>query len=414
MMSDCMVRNPFQGLRAGALRRALVMLLGGLGALALLAGPASANTLDLASLSRQNLRAEAMGNAFTAVGRGESALVYNPAGLVQYPFDIKLDAGLAVQGEAGSFFKDTYKLFGSSASAADVQTYLTKYLGKTQYYQAQTNYNAVANLATFHVGFGAGSLHVERYGLSFKDDGTTPGSFDVGDHLQLTKQDLRLRTAAFAFNAFDGQLLTGLTLKKLNYTAGLASSSFLSVISTGNIQLGTTDYAYSGSAYDLGFIWRMQSLSFLHGQWGMVANNVGGVSLDNASAPTGYKVPTSYDVGFSINPPIPIVHVLVAVSMDDVTGAVKVTDASGVDHKRSTKQRLHMGAEVGLFETTTGNNILNLRVGNNRGGATAGFELNLFSGFRILYTRYKDDYGYSGTPEPHVFQTVQLSVGLGF
>lgn len=411
-MSDSAFRNLACRHRPGAFGRGLLALLGGLAALALLATPAAATPLDLASLSRQDLRAEAMGNAFSAVARGETALVYNPAGLVQYPFDIKLDAGLAAQGEAGSFFKDTYNLMGSTASVSSVQSYLTKYLGKSQYYQALTNYNAVANLSTFHVGFGAGSLHVERYGFSFQDNGSTPGTFDLTDHLTLSKEALRLKTVAFAFNSFDGQLLTGLTLKRFTYTAGSASSTFQNVLLSGNIQLSTTDTAYTGSGYDLGFLWRMQSLPFLHGQWSLVANNLGGISLQNGASTV--TVPSSYDVGFSVSPPIPIVHVILAVSMDDVTGAIKVQDGTGVDHKRSTQQRMHMGAEVGLFETTTGNNILNLRIGENRGGATSGFEINLFSGMRLIYTRYKDDYGYSGHPDQHSFQTVQLSLGFGF
>ncbi|HKI97965.1 MAG TPA: hypothetical protein VKB51_05775 [bacterium] len=400
--------------RPRAAWRPALILLALLAGIAVLATPAAAanETLDLPFLYRTNLRALAMGNAFEPIARGEAALTYNPAGLVQYNLDIKIEGSLMAEGEAGTFLKDSIKAFGSP-SATDLQNYLTKYLGTSQNYRVETFYNGVANLAAFHMGLGAGVMKQQRYSLTFTDN--TPTGFDINDQLTLGQQDLSLKVASFGFQLFDGQMLVGATLKNFTYERKTATDTFANVITGGSVKLTTTGPSYTGSGYDLGMIWRMESLSFLRGQWSLVANNIGGITLQSSGNPT-LDVPASYDVGLSINPELPWspVHVLVSVQEDDITGAIKVRDSSSVDHARSTKQRLHMGAELGFWETATGNNILNVRVGNNRGGTTSGFELNLFSGFRLLYTRYKDDFGYSGTPDPHTFQAVQLTLGLAF
>ncbi len=99
---------------------------------------------------------------------------------------------------------------------------------------------------------------------------------------------------------------------------------------------------------------------------------------------------------------------------EDVSGDILVRDANGVDHERSSEQRLHIGAELGFWQTTTGNHILNARVGAHRGLLSYGVELNLFSALRIVYTSYEDDFGHADQEELHTFDAVQITIGFGF
>jgi hypothetical protein len=394
---------------------------------ALLAGRAAAQNpkLDLQSFYRTDLRALAMGNAFGPIARGETALQYNPAGLVQYKFDVKLDASLAVEGEAGPFFQDTFDMISGSPSSTDVQNYLAKYLGTSQFYRAQTFANVVANLAAFNVGLGGGVLSQTRYGFTF-DDTVVNGTLDPGDTLILDEQSLDITLASFAFQIFEGKLLMGITLKNFTFANKTASDTFGNIIASGNIELTTAGATYAGSGYDLGFIYRLENLfgfsslaAALRPQASLVANNLGGITLQKPGFTT-IEVPASYDVGFAINPELPWspVHLLIAVQAEDVTGAIPVSEQVSpgvfVDHDRSSTQRLHYGAELGIWATSTGNHILNFRLGQNRGLNSTGFELNLFSGMRLLYTRYQDDFGWDGQKDKHTFQAAQLSLGFAF
>ncbi len=397
------------------LRRLSLAALAALAVLLLPAVPASAQTapLDLQSFYRLDLRALAMGNAFTPIARGENALLYNPAGLVQYRLDVKIEASAVVEGEAGPFLRDTYNVFTGSPSNQEVQDYLTKYDGTpTKYYRAQTFVNGVANLAAFNIGLGAGLLDQKRYGLTFIDN--APAGFDAGDRLKLTEQDLNMKLAAFGLQIFEGQLLMGVAFKNFTFEDKAFVDTFGNIIASGNVKLATVGPKYTASAYDVGFIWRLGVAQALRAQVGVVANNVGGISLQQSGFPTR-EVPASYDFGIAINPKlIGPIHLLASAEYEDLSGTIKVQDAGGTDHSRSTAQRLHLGAELGFWETSTGNNVLNLRLGSNRGLATYGMELNLWSVFRLVYTRYKDDFGYDAVKDVHEFQAIQLTLGIGF
>ena len=373
-------------------------------------------TLDLVSFTQTDLRALAMGNAFSPIARGETALLYNPAGVVQYDFDIKLDAAISAIGEKGSFFSDTLDQLNSSQTPQSVQAYLDKYVGTSQSYSGRTYYNLVANLAKFNFGIGGGALDRTRYQFIF-DDVNGNNASDPTDTLQLDKDQLKLSVASAGFALFSGQLLLGATLKDFTFTRGTSGAvAFSTIAATGNIDLATTGDSYSASGYDLGFIWRVAMLDFLRMQWSAVGYNVGGITLTSPTTTTELDVPGTYNVGLAMNPGLPWspVHLLISLEMEDVTGAVKVRDSLGTDHNRSPNQRMHFGMEAGFWETSQGNHILNVRVGNHRGQPTSGVEINLWSAFRILYTRYKEDVGWVDAPDVHTYQAAQISVGFGF
>lgn len=393
--------RPTRSTWAGALVLALALLT---------AGPAWAQNqqIDLSSFYRADLRALAMGNAFGPIARGENALLYNPAGLAQRTFDVKAEASLVLEGEAGPFFSDTQKQLSANPTPAELQQYLSNYLGESNSYRAQTFINAVATLG--FVGVGAGQMKQLRYRFSFTDN--APAGYDAGDSIDLTKDSLDLNVASGAFKLLDGQMLLGATLKSFTFKRETASQTFGSATT---IDLATTGPSYKASGYDLGMIWRLESFSFFRPQWSLVAHNVGGITLQNSTTPTAYDVPATYNVGIALNPPMPLpfLHLLLAFEYEDVTNAVKIRDL-GTDHSRTVTQRLHYGVELGIWETSTGNNVLNVRYGRNRGGLTYGAEINLWSALRIAYVNYEDDFGYDGKADVHKFQALQATLGIGF
>ena len=409
----------------------LTALLRAVGALAVLllllqagAPPARAQVtnriVDLASFAQSDLRALAMGNAFGAVSRGETALLYNPAGLVQFDFDLKLEFSLAFDGEEGDFFSDTVDLTTSDPTPVDVQAYLDKYLGTTQLFRFHTFSNFVANLAKINIGFGVGKYKRTQYSFEFQDTNSNT-VFDLTDSLIQGNAELDMTMASFAFALFDGQLLIGATGKSFSYKEETASASFGTVITNSDVELITTGDEYQAESFDVGFIWRLEFLAFLRGQWSLTAYNVGGIDLMPVQVGgEQLEVPATYNFGIAIQPELPFapLHIIISAEVEDLTGAIKVCDpctiGARVDHDRTNKQRFHFGAELGLFETETGNNVFNARIGAHRGFLSFGYELNLFSFFRIVYTKYRDNLGHESRQDLHDFEAWQFSLGWGF
>jgi hypothetical protein len=393
--------------------RALATALGVLVCTFLLAMPAAAVTkpFDLAGFVRSDPRAQAMGNAFGAIARGDAALYYNPAGLVQSSFDIHLEGSVVGLGDE-EVLSDLYAMVAGSPTPTDISNFLAANLGQTRYFDQQTNYSFIAGLAAFKMGLGAGVKQQNRYLFTFTDQ--TSDGFTGDDTMDENDLLLDMTTISAAFPLLEGQMLLGVTLKRFTLQDLAASQDFATIIGSGTFQLNTVGDSHSSQAYDVGIIWRMETFAALRGQFSIMANNVGGLSLVGAT--NTLEIPATYDVGFAINPELPgsPVHFLFSAEYEDATGAAQVYDpALLASFDRSTAQKLHLGAELGFWATGAGNNVLSVRFGNNRGQATYGAELNLWF-FRLLYARYKDDVGYDGAPAVHAFRVVQASVGLGF
>ncbi len=400
-----------------ALRFAVMAMVLGVLAISAATRPVLAQTgnrqLDLMRLYQTDLRALALGNAYGPIARGEGALLYNPAGLAQFKFDLKVDGGLAVEGEEGDFFSDTYDLM-DSATSAEIANYLDKYLGTTQNYRAQTYVNGVANLGRLNFGFGGGVIDQTRYSFEFRDV-DSDGVSDTTDLYVQGTTVLEMTIVGIAFGMFDGQMLVGINYKDFTYKEESGFETFGNLASSGSIELTTTGSTYEGSGFDIGFLWRMETFPALRGQYSLTAYNVGGITLTpTAGAGETLEVPATYNFGVSFSPELSMLHVVFSAEMEDITDAAKVRDSTGTDYGRTQKQRLHLGLEVGMFATATGNNMLNARVGLHRGFLSYGAELNLFSGLRLLYIKYKDNWGSVSAQELHDFVAVQLSIGLAF
>ena len=374
--------------------------------------------LNLNLFQQEDMRAMAMGNAFGPVARGETALQYNPAGLATYDFDLKAEYSgtLMFPSTAEAFITDTEKVSSGSPSPQAILNYLTKYSGTSLTLDYQTYGSAVANLAEFYTGLGAGYLDVHRDSLAF-------GTFAAGPpptgSVTLSTQESREALGGLAAKLFDGKVLLGVTAKSVQYTAQYTSETYASIVSGGklNLNLAPTKYE-SMTAYDAGLIYRMEWLSFLKPQWSLTAYNIGGYTLRGTNPQMVVQrayVPGTYNFGFSLQPDIGFVHILVAAEAEDLGQSILVTDpATGLNHRRAEDQLYHAGMEVGFFRTPTGNNWISLRGGYDQGYPTYGAELNLGGFLRAVYTVATENVGWQGHPILFKFTAYQAALGIAW
>ncbi len=52
-------------------------------------------------------------------------------------------------------------------------------------------------------------------------------------------------------------------------------------------------------------------------------------------------------------------------------------------------------------------------MGYHRGALAGGFELNLWHGLRVVYTRYTEDFGHTDESDTEELEALQLSIGFG-
>jgi hypothetical protein len=372
--------------------------------------------LNLNLFQQQDLRALAMGNAFGAAARGEAALQYNPAGLALYDFDLKVDASVTFMEETGSFITDTLAISSGNPSNQDVLNYLNKYDGTTQNYVLQTYPSAVFNLGFVNFGFGVGNLDVQRYTLDFQSTGVL-----LNDTLVVSEDRAQIGLGGVGFKLFDGKAFFGVTAKQVRYSETSQSIPFATVVAASKLDLNLQGTNYNQvTAYDAGFIYRVEWFPLLKPQWSITGYNLGGYKLTGTDQTPGatfgntntLEVPDTYNFGFSLQPDFGPVHILMTLELEDLGGAIKVQDANGVNQPRADEQRVHAGAEIGIWKTPTGNNVLNLRAGSNGGYLSYGAEINLFGWLRAVYTYGTENNGYKGNPT--IFQFEGYQVALGF
>ncbi|NIR97570.1 MAG: hypothetical protein GWO39_05245, partial [Gammaproteobacteria bacterium] len=71
----------------------------------------------------------------------------------------------------------------------------------------------------------------------------------------------------------------GVTAKDFTFERKTATDTFGNILTANNVELTTVGPSYDGGGVDVGFIWRVASLSFLRAQWSVVGYNVGGITL---------------------------------------------------------------------------------------------------------------------------------------
>ncbi|MBI4083775.1 MAG: hypothetical protein HY423_14320 [Candidatus Lambdaproteobacteria bacterium] len=387
------------------------------------AGAHGATILDVVDFMQTDIRALAMGNAYGAVGRGEGALLYNPAGLAQFDLDLKVEFSADLAGTSTDFLLDSYALLSNTGlTAINVVDYLDKYDGSTHQYRGQAYHSAIANLGKFNLGLGYGLLEAHRYQFVFTDTG--PAGFDPlaippeTDSLTVDHQVLRANLAGLALKLFSGKLMVGVTAKTVEFTTETTGAVAFTSFSGTSLNLTFTGNDFKRvTAYDAGFIYRMEFFAALRPQWSVTAANVGGYKFKSDTVATVYEVPQTLNVGLALNPQLPVLNLLLSFEYKDPEGKIRIDDpgTGTVDpEKRSPTQSFHAGLELGLFKTSTGNNVLSLRAGSNRGRLTYGAEVNLVSLLRVAYTHYGDDMGNSNHSVPKEWDAIHLGVGLAW
>ncbi|MDH4120731.1 MAG: hypothetical protein OEV94_03415 [Deltaproteobacteria bacterium] len=341
---------------------------------------------------QNDIRAMAMGQAYGPLARGEGALYYNPAGLVQYDMDIKIEGSMLMGGD-WVFVQDL--LAAQTGGPATVLNFQTKWANKSPQGMYQYAFNGVANMAKFHWGIGAGVVdnHISQY--TFSATQITPSETAV-----------ETRFASLGFDMLEGRLLVGMTYKPIRFSKGSAPATNFG--GTLPPLTYTTDVT---SSLDVGMIYRMEMMSALRGQWSLTMLNAGGVNLTNNAS----TVPQTMNFGFSFQPKFSAAEMLISAEMEDVLAqSFRYDPITLTNHKRSPFLKSHVGMELGFWRTTTGNHILNLRGGLNRGQPTYGWELNLWSTIRLGYVFYGDNQGWDKNPIVTKNTYAFAAMGLGF
>ena len=407
--------HPHGAPRCAVLRFGGWLALGALLALLCAPTPALAQTtpsLDLSRLYRNDIRALGMGNSYVAVARGEGALQYNPAGLVQANNDIKLEYSAAVAGSGLTFLDDTVALLGSAVTQSSADAYLNKYADTTQRYSGQTYLSALAGMGALKFGLGYGSQDIFEYSLAFSSGALANDTFD--DTITWNANSLTIQYLGGGFAIRDGQMLLGVTSKSFRYVAETATVTAADLVVGGLDASSLVGSTFVGTALDAGLIYRIESLAALRGQWALTVLNAGGVEIKSGA--TTLSIPMSINFGMSISPELPLGELLLHFELEDIDAKVLVDTPGATGQKaRNMVQRSHYGVEFGLFETAFGSHVLNLRAGYNRGLVTWGAEINIFSGFRIAMAQYGDDLGNDSANDytPSITE-IQASLGFAF
>lgn len=375
---------------------------------------ATNNVVDISRLYRNDIRAMAMGNSYVAVARGEGALQYNPAGLAQADADIKIELSGMASGSGQQFFDDTSELLSSdTVTATQLDSYLTTYADTNQRFTGQTAGSALVGMGSLNFGLGYGFQDNLEFTFKFDSGGTASTADDI---ITWVSDDLNIQYYAGAFAFRDGQMLLGVTTKAYTYETGELDVTIVE-LATGLDTADLVTIAYQGTGIDVGFIYRLESLAFLRGQWALNVLNAGGTTISDSSGLNELDVPMSFNFGMSISPRVPFGELLIHFELEDLNAALLVDDpnaATGTTQTaRSTVQRSHYGLEYGIFDTAFGNHVLSFRLGLNRGLATLGFEINIFSGFRIVVAQFRDDLG-NDTANIFTDTTTALQISLGF
>jgi len=373
-------------------------------------GRAANPMVDPQMFNQNDLRAIGMGNAFGAVARGENALVYNPAGLAQTNLGVKVEYGITLAGSP-KFLGDTYALMGGSGfSAPGMLNYLNSYAGTTQSLLVQTFLSGVVNMGQVGFGAGYGSLATDRFNFAFG-----PAS---NLSLDPTAQHMGTDVGAAAFKLFQGKVILGVAGKTLAYSEQSMSQplSLATLLTSSSLKLTFNKSSYPTQAtYDAGILYRSEAWSALRPQWSFVAFNVPSVTFKGTNSKgvaSQVEVQPSYNLGLSMSPKWPLVHLLFAAELEDLGSAIKLDPAGTI--ARSAEQRTHFGLELGFLETPFGNNVLSARAGSNRGLFTYGYEVNLWSYLRLVYAKGQDDLGWEGAPNVVDFEAYQLALAIAW
>lgn len=344
----------------------------------------------------QNPRSLAMGGTGLSFANDEMALFYNPAGLGAidtYWFEI-LPISIGVSADAlaaGS---------GTDTSSADTAALVSDNLGKEIRVRAFGYPNAVFNLQP---GVTLGMAYFQEVTVEMMIRNMATPEIQA-----FVRQD-EGTAVGISFPLYQGQMLAGIGMRQFTRTGaeGTISTAALAVASGGDggldleAELGAS--TGSGTAYDLGMIWRMETFAAARGQFAFVIHNFGGVSLKDEDGVVVDEVPQEVSMGWSFRPNFAL-PTLMAIEFRDLL--------QGLSSDGSIGKRTHFGIEVGLLRQDDATNLLTFRGGYHAGAPSYGVEISFWHGFSLQYVEFYEEYGDAAGEDSRKRQLIQILIGF--
>jgi len=339
---------------------------------------------------RKSIRAMGMGNAYTALASGTSALSYNPAGLSKSDFNLEI---LALQGAINQRF-------------IDVTNFVTDNLESFQDFESLSDDEAsqfLDDMAPFddrYIGLRVGpqiALTMFNFGISVYGD--LKPDLRLGKGIYVPRISTKGYMDAVASLGY-GRSFEVPGVKTLH--AGVAAK-YITRYEVSELRLqaqtvqNTDEFAetfldtlpdpQNGMAFDIGFMFSpLTDLDV-------------GVNIMDLGSVGGESLPMHFNIGGAYF--ISQVAELPVINSAIVTADIRdFFNSDGV----SLFHRLHFGAEIGIP-------MVQVRTGLNQGYVTAGFGIDLFI-LTLDYAYFGQEMGDHLGWEPEFSHVLQLGIGL--
>lgn len=194
---------------------------------------------------------------------------------------------------------------------------------------------------------------------------------------------------------FKDQFLVGFTYKYLmRNEAGVAVNLIDAQDAMGNMQQDEMMTTATGSAVDLGFMWRLPTSSPL--SFGLQIENAGGATLTgNSEKDRNINLKQSMNLGFAYEPGTRFSKFRLLVDYRDVLSKVET----------NTLKKIHLGSELGVLK------FLGVTGGLNQGYPTIGFYVNTYI-LRFDMGAYAEEMGDRVGTRPDVRYFFRLAAGF--
>jgi len=351
-------------------------------------------------------RAMGMGNAYVAVGGRTDALFYNPAGLSAIPQDKGWEVNLlGITAEysknAKDFAKDmqdaldTQDANGDNSSSDEelqaVNGILAKYRGK-ELHARVADFTSIGK-SYDRFAFAIGDIANARV------DAVSHQGFGADGMLEVNA-DATYGAIGGASYALTPRIVAGLAIKVLHRETLIHNFSEREFVDNQDnldnyIQ---KDLRKSGDAtgVDAGLLWKIAPISPFKPTLGLSVLNIGSLSFGRAG-----KIPQSVNIGFAVNPTIPLFRSLtVAADYIDVL--------NNFEQDKDVSKRLRYGAELQLFDVWASE--LAVRAGMYEGYPTLGADLRLLL-FTFSYTMYTEEIGAYSGQDKDKRQLLMMNIG---
>ena len=350
----------------------------------------------------QNPRGLALGGTGMSYADDEMGLYYNPAGLASVDnwWVELLPIMIETSPDAVEFGQN---IAGGDAGLDNVSGLIKDLAGRDFHLRAMYYPTAIVNI-TDGFTFGGGAFFEVEVDLEIRNV-----AFPETEAYYRLDQG---QAYAVTFPLGEGTFLTGIgarTIKRETGAGTITTAKLIEIADSGeslditkelDIRKGET------TAYDLGFLWRLESFSALRGQFAMVVQNVGDASFGSVKKGAPDPIPQEIGFGWSFRPRFtPIINGLFALEFRDVGFAA--TDDDSID------KRTHFGIEVGIIPMDISTNLVTFRVGYGSGQVSYGLEISLWHSFTLQYVFYGQEYGELAGDDPRERQLLQFNL-LGF